>query len=170
MGATPRPAALARHLSCLRRSDLRRDHLRHNERLGTVSTDPQTILILLNVDLVLLLSLGALVASQLVKLLIERRRGAAGARLHTRMAALFSLVALTPTIVVAVFSALFLHFGMQSWFSEKVSSAINRSQVVAHTYVQEQGNNIRISTLAAAMELNGQAFTSCAGHNLCPDC
>ena len=119
--------------------------------------DPQTILILLNIDLVLLLSLGALVASQLVKLLIERRRGAAGARLHTRMAGLFSLVALTPTIVVAVFSALFLHFGMQSWFSEKVSSAINRSQIVAHTYVQEQGNNIRISTLAAAMELNGQA-------------
>ena len=119
--------------------------------------DPQTILILLNVDLVLLLSLGALVASQLVKLWIERRRGAAGARLHTRMATLFSLVALTPTIVVAVFSALFLHFGMQSWFSEKVSSAINRSQVVAHTYVQEQGNNLRISTLAAAMELNGQA-------------
>ena len=119
--------------------------------------DPQTILILLNVDLVLLLSLGALVASQLVKLWSERRRGEAGAQLHTRMVALFSLVALTPTIVVAVFSALFLHFGMQSWFSEKVSSAINRSQVVAHTYVQEQGNNIRISTLAAAMELNSQA-------------
>ena len=121
------------------------------------SPDPQTILILLNVDLVLLLSLGALVASQLVKLWSERRRGEAGAQLHTRMVALFSLVALTPTIVVAVFSALFLHFGMQSWFSEKVSSAINRSQVVAHTYVQEQGNNIRISTLAAAMELNSQA-------------
>ena len=119
--------------------------------------DPQTILILLNVDLVLLLSLGALVASQLVKLWSERRRGEAGAQLHTRMATLFSLVALTPTIVVAVFSALFLHFGMQSWFSEKVSTAINRSQVVAHTYVQEQSNNIRISTLAAAMELNSQA-------------
>ena len=119
--------------------------------------DPQTILILLNADLVLLLLLGALVASQLVRLWIERRRGAAGARLHTRMAALFSLVALTPTIVVAVFSALFLHFGMQSWFSEKVSSAINRSQAVVQTYVQEQGDNLRISTLAAAMELNGRA-------------
>ena len=119
--------------------------------------DPQIILILLNVDLVLLLSLGALVASQLVKLWGERRRGEAGARLHIRMAALFSLVALTPTIVVAVFSALFLHFGMQSWFSEKVSSALNRSLVVAETYVHEQTDSIRISSLAAAMQLNGQA-------------
>ena len=120
--------------------------------------DPQTILILLNIDLVLLLLLGALVASQLVKLWSERRRGAAGARLHIRMAALFSLVAMTPTIVVAVFSALFLHFGMQSWFSEKVSTALNRSLVVAQTYVGEQGDSIRISTLAAAMQLNGQAL------------
>ena len=119
--------------------------------------DPQTILILLNIDLVLLLSLGALVASRLVRLWIERRRGAAGARLHTRMATLFSLVALTPTIVVAVFSALFLHFGMQSWFSEKVSSALNRSLVVAQTYVEEQGETMRISTLAAALRLNGEA-------------
>ena len=119
--------------------------------------EPQTILILLNIDLVLLLLLGALVASQLVKLWMERRRGAAGARMHIRMAALFSLVALTPTIVVAVFSALFLHFGMQSWFSEKVSTALNRSLVVAQTYVQEQGDSIRISTLAAALQLNGQA-------------
>ena len=39
--------------------------------------EPQTILILLNIDLVLLLLLGALVASQLVKLWMERRRGAA---------------------------------------------------------------------------------------------
>ena len=130
--------------------------------------DPQTILILLNIDLVLLLSLGALVASRLVRLWLERRRGAAGARLHTRMATLFSLVALTPTIVVAVFSALFLHFGMQSWFSEKVSSALNRSLVVAQTYVQEQGDSIRISTLAAAMRLNGEAIHIARNPQLLP--
>ena len=130
--------------------------------------DPQTILILLNVDLVLLLSLGALVASQLVQLWSERRRGEAGAQLHTRMVALFSLVALTPTIVVAVFSALFLHFGMQSWFSEKVSSAIDGSQAVARTYVQEQGDSLRISTLAAAMELNRQAPNFVARPELMP--
>ena len=119
--------------------------------------DPQTILILLNIDLVLLLSLGALVATRLVRLWLQRRRGAAGARLHTRMATLFSLVAMTPTIVVAVFSALFLHFGMQAWFNEKVSSALDRSLVVAQTYVQEQTDSIRISTLAAALRINSEA-------------
>ena len=130
--------------------------------------DPQTILILLNIDLVLLLSLGALVASRLVRLRIERRRGAAGARLHTRMAGLFSVVAMTPTIVVAVFSALFLHFGMQSWFSEKVSSALNRSLVVADAYVYEQTDSIRISTLAAALRLSGEAANLARSPHLLP--
>ena len=118
--------------------------------------DPETVLILLYIDLVLLLSLSALVASRVVRLWIERRRGAAGARLHTRMATLFSLVALTPSIAVAVFSALFLHFGVQAWFSEKVSSALNRSLVVAEVYVKEQNEGIRISGLAAATALNSQ--------------
>ena len=130
--------------------------------------DPQTILVLLNIDLVLLLLLGALVASRLVRLWIERRRGAAGARLHTRMAGLFSVVAITPTIVVAIFSALFLHFGMQSWFSEKVSSALNRSLIVAQTYVHEQGDSIRISTLAAALRINGEAVQLVRNPQLLP--
>ncbi len=130
--------------------------------------DPQNILILLNVDLVLLLGLGALVASRLVRLWIERRRGRAGARLHTRMATLFSLVAMTPTIVVAVFSALFLHFGMQSWFSEKVSSALDRSLIVAQTYVQEQNDGIRVSTLAAALRLNGEVVRVARDPQLMP--
>ncbi len=119
--------------------------------------DPETVLILLYIDLVLLLSLSALVASRVVRLWIERRRGAAGARLHTRMATLFSLVALTPSIAVAVFSALFLHFGVQAWFSDKVSSALNRSLVVAEVYVKEQNDDIRIGGLAAATALNSRA-------------
>ncbi len=119
--------------------------------------EPRTILILLNIDLVLLLSLGALISSRLVRLWLARRRRSAGSRLHTRMAALFSLVAVTPTIVVAVFSALFLDFGMQAWFNQKVSTALDRSLLVAQTYVLEHREGIRAEALATATELNRQA-------------
>ena len=119
--------------------------------------DPRNILILLNIDLVLLLLLGAVVASRLVRLWLERRRGSAGSRLHTRMVALFSLVAVTPTIVVAMFSALFLDFGMQSWFNEKVSTALDRSMVVAQAYILEHREGIRAEAFAMASDLNRQA-------------
>ena len=119
--------------------------------------DPRNILILLNIDLVLLLLLGAVVASRLVRLWLERRRGSAGSRLHTRMVALFSLIAVTPTIVVAMFSALFLDFGMQSWFNEKVSTALDRSMVVAQAYILEHREGIRAEAFAMASDLNRQA-------------
>lgn len=120
--------------------------------------DPQTALILLLVDLVLTLSLGVLVSRRLVLLWIEGRRGSAGSRLHARMVMLFSLVAVAPAIVVAVFSALFLNFGLESWFNERVSTALEESVAVADAYREEHRQQIRAEVLAMANELDREAF------------
>jgi two-component system nitrogen regulation sensor histidine kinase NtrY len=74
---------------------------------------PNTVLLFLTLDTVLLLALGAVIARRLVEVWAERRRGLAGSRLHIRLVVLFSLVAVTPTIIVAVFSYLFFSFGVQ---------------------------------------------------------
>ena len=116
--------------------------------------DPRVVLILLVVDLILLLSLGALIARQLVRLWVERRSGSAGSRLHTRLVALFSLVAVAPAIITAVFSALFFHLGIQSWFSERVRTAVQESLAVANAYVAEHRNVIRAEVLAMANDIN----------------
>ncbi|MCC7272774.1 MAG: PAS domain-containing sensor histidine kinase [Alphaproteobacteria bacterium] len=125
--------------------------------------DPATVLLLLNLDLILLLLLGALVARRLVALWAERRRGMAGARLHVRFVALFSLLAVTPTIVVAVFSFLFFNFGIQNWFSETVRTAVFESRAVAHAYLEEHQNVIRADISAMAADLNRDA-TSLIGN------
>lgn len=119
--------------------------------------NPQHVLILLVVDLVLLLSLGAVVARRLVRLWVERRSGSAGSRLHVRIVALFSLVAVTPAIITAVFSALFFHLGVQSWFSERVSTAVQESLAVAEAYVVEHRQALRADVLAMANDLNRAA-------------
>lgn len=119
--------------------------------------DPQTVQILLLTDLVLLLSLGVVVSRRLVLLWIERRRGSAGSRLHTRMVMLFSLVAVAPTIVVAVFSALFFNFGIESWFNERVSTVLKESAFVAEAYRDEHRQQIRAEVLAMANELDRRA-------------
>lgn len=115
---------------------------------------PQTILILLNVDLVFILLLSAVVLSNLVKLWLERRRGIAGSRLHMRLVALFSVVAVAPAIIVAVFSVLFLNFGIESWFSDRVRTAINESTAVAEAYLNEHRQVIRADALAMANDIN----------------
>lgn len=116
----------------------------------------QVVLGLLYLDLALLLLLGVLVARRMVQVWRMRRRGSAGARLHIRLVGLFSLVAVAPAIIVAIFSALVLNFGLQNWFSETVRTAINESQAVAESYLQEHRRNIAGDIMAMANDVNRQ--------------
>jgi two-component system nitrogen regulation sensor histidine kinase NtrY len=122
---------------------------------GWAPVDPQSnaLILLLNADLVLLLSLGAVVARRLVALWIRRRAGGAGSRLHLRFVGLFSAIAVAPAILVAVFSALFFNIGVQSWFNERVSTALNESQQVAQAYLREHQRVISGQVLAVANDL-----------------
>ena len=70
---------------------------------------------------------------------------------------LFSLIAIMPTIIVAVFSYLFFTFGIESWFSDKVRTAISESLAVAEAYLHEHQQAIRADVLAMANDLNRDA-------------
>ncbi len=120
-----------------------------------ISPDMDQLFLLLN--LILVLPLCAIVARRMVQVWIERRRGLAGARLHTRLVVLFSLVAVIPTIVVAVFSSLLFSFGVQAWFSERVRTALSESQAVAEAYLHEHQQTIRADVIAMASDLNHEA-------------
>ena len=113
-----------------------------------------TVLSLLYIDGILLLMLGVVVARRLAQVWFARRRGAAGSGLEVKLVVLFSLVAVTPAILVAVFSALFLHFGMQSWFAERVRIALNQSQIVANAYLVDHRRIIEADAFALANDLN----------------
>src|SRR6201998_4483418 len=119
---------------------------------------PGAVLSRLNLDLVLLLLLGAVVAKRLIEVWAERRRGLAGSRLQIRLVVLFSLIAVLPTIIVAVFSYLFFSFGIESWFSDKVRTAITESLAVAEAYLHEHQQAIRADVLAMANDLNRDAL------------
>jgi two-component system, NtrC family, nitrogen regulation sensor histidine kinase NtrY len=120
---------------------------------------PVVVLLLLNLDLVLLLALAALVIKRFVEMWLERRRGLAGSRLQVRLVVLFSMIAVLPTIIVAVFSYLFFSFGIESWFSDKVRTAISESVEVADAYVKEHQQAIRADALSMANSLDQYAAT-----------
>ena len=119
-----------------------------------VTLDPLSVLLLLNLDLVLLLGLSALVARRLVIIWVARRRGLAGARLHSRLVGLFSLVAVMPTIVVATLSFILFDFGLQGWFSDRVSTAVKESFAVANAYLEEHRQTIGADVIAMAQDIS----------------
>jgi two-component system nitrogen regulation sensor histidine kinase NtrY len=99
--------------------------------------DPGSVLVLLLVDLAVLLSISAIILRRLVLLWVERRRGSAGSRMHARLVLMFSIVAVAPAIIVAVFSALFFNLGVQAWFSDRVKTALSESVAVGEAYIAE---------------------------------
>ena len=111
----------------------------------------------MNIDLIILLLLASLIARRIVMLWSGRKRGLAGSHLHVRLVYVFSILAAAPVIIMTVFSAFFFHFGVQAWFSQRVQTAINESQAVAQSYLEEHKQVIRADTLAMADDLNRQA-------------
>ena len=113
-----------------------------------------TVRVLQLIDIVLALSLGALVAVRLVRLWLERRRGGIGSRLRTNLVGLFSIVAVAPAIVVAVLAAMFFELGVQTWFDDRVRTALHESVEVARAYTEEHQKGIFGDALVIANELN----------------
>ncbi|MEX1108095.1 MAG: two-component sensor histidine kinase, partial [Dongiaceae bacterium] len=118
--------------------------------------NPRTVLVLLVLNLVILLGLGAIVIRRLVALWLERRRGLAGARLHSRLVLLFAVVAVTPAIIVAVFSAMFLNLGIEAWFSDRVRTAVKDSLIVARAYLAEHQQQIGSDVLSVLENLRNE--------------
>lgn len=93
-------------------------------------------------DLVYVLAIAAMVLSQVVRLIAARRAKSAGSRLHLRLTGVFGLLALIPTVTVAIFAVLTVNIGLEGWFSERVSQVISNSVAAAQAYETEQSADL----------------------------
>ena len=118
---------------------------------------PSAPIALLLVDLLLFFLLGSFIVRRIFGLVIRQRQGRAGSGLQLRVIAVFSALAITPAILVAVFAALFFVYGVQSWFGPRVKTAVDESLAVAQAYLAEHQQVIRGDILGMANDLNRAA-------------
>ncbi len=121
---------------------------------GHISLKPKRVLTFLSVDIALLMVLVAIIARRIYNLWASLRAGSTGSQLQKRILLLFSIVTITPTIIVSIFAALFFNLGIQTWFNDRVQTAVNESLAVAEAYLSEHKENIRADALAMANDLN----------------
>ncbi|MGR3617096.1 MAG: ATP-binding protein [Paracoccaceae bacterium] len=122
------------------------------------SSAPSLRMILL-ADLVYVLVLVALVLGQLGRLLAARRAKSAGSRLHLRLIGVFTLLALIPTVTVAVFAVLTLNIGLEGWFSDRVRQVVGNSLSAAEAYENEQSADLASDANALARFLDSSRDT-----------
>ncbi|APE43320.1 PAS domain-containing sensor histidine kinase [Sulfitobacter alexandrii] len=124
--------------------------------LGQGANTPSLRLILLT-DLVYVLLVAALVLSQVARLIAARRAKSAGSRLHLRLTGVFALMALIPTVSVAVFAGLTVNVGLEGWFSDRVRSVVETSLTAAQAYENEQREGLREDAAALARFIDQNA-------------
>ena len=93
---------------------------------------------LLLLDLVYVLIIAGLVAIRISRLILSRRSRTSGSRLHSRLTKVFTLIALLPTIIVAIFATISINFGLEGWFSSNVQKVVENSMMAAKAYENEQ--------------------------------
>jgi len=116
------------------------------------------ILLLLNLDLILLISLIITITKRLVNIWSRKKSGQLGAQLHSKVVVMFSLLAAAPAIVVAIFGAIFFTVGIDNWFSVQVQNALNKSLSVSDAYLEQAQKQIGTDAIDIAGMINSSGI------------
>ena len=108
----------------------------------------------LTADFVYILFITTLLIRRLVQLAADRRAESAGSRLHFRLTTAFGVIALFPTVLVALFAVLSINQALEGWFSERVRSAVGASLSAAQAYQTQIRNGLMADTRVFAQQLN----------------
>ncbi|MFH1887620.1 MAG: ATP-binding protein [Pseudomonadota bacterium] len=114
-------------------------------RFGTGIPVSNTILmfIMININLILILTLFFLVVRNLVKLWYERRRKVAGSRLRVRLVMAFLTLSIVPTVVLFFFSIQFIVTSVEFWFNVPVEQSLVQSLEVGRKLYDHVEENHR---------------------------
>ncbi|MDC0603987.1 PAS domain-containing sensor histidine kinase [Amylibacter sp.] len=110
--------------------------------------------LILLADGIYLLVVISIVGYAVMRMFAARRAKSAGSRLHMRLSRVFAIVALIPTVLVAVFAVVTLSIGVEGWFSKNVQNVVKSSLSAAEAYKNEQRDDLKIDLSFMSVRLN----------------
>jgi two-component system nitrogen regulation sensor histidine kinase NtrY len=127
----------------------------------------KSLRVVLLADFIYALIVAGFVVRRLAEMISERRKGD-GATLHMRLVRFFTLIALIPTILVAVFATITLNVGLEGWFSERVRDVVSNSLAAAQAYEDEHRVTLQTDarTLADYLEEQKRRYPLLTGGQL----
>ncbi|WP_155154965.1 sensor histidine kinase NtrY-like [Curvivirga aplysinae] len=112
------------------------------------------ILLMIYIDGALLLATSVILTHRLVQIWSARRRGSAGAQIHSTLVLYFAALAAVPAILISIFSLIFFDLGLDSWFSQRVRTAVVESQAIAEAYLAEHNKILQADALRIARDIS----------------
>lgn len=115
---------------------------------------PLLIALLLVANLIPAIALMVLL-SRRVAMRRAEQGGLGTGRLHTRLVALFSVIAAVPTVLVAIFASLLLQSGLEFWFSGKARGMFESAVQVARNVYQYELSRVGEEGFAMSTDVAG---------------
>jgi two-component system nitrogen regulation sensor histidine kinase NtrY len=109
------------------------------------------------INLVLVIAMVAAIAVQGAGLWRAWKEKVAGARLHARIVALFSLIAALPALLLAIAASSTFSRALDSWFNQETTAIVQQATNIGKVYFLEHGQGIRTDAINMARDLDEAA-------------
>lgn len=120
--------------------------------------DPSLVIALVLLDSTLLLALTLFLLRNKLRTFINKRIKSGKSKIQDRIINTFCIAAITPTVLLSIFSISFFNFGLKSWFDHRINSVLTNSLHIAESYIEENKLNLRNTTWTLADDLSNMYY------------
>ena len=121
---------------------------------GFVPLTDKNLQILLIIDVILLLIFFYLIFRNILRLYSARKRNKTGYQTNIKYISLFSLFTFIPSLLIAIFSLFLFNFGVQNFFNDQITKAVNNSYDVAKNYLEESKKTVESDVFLMSIGIN----------------
>ena len=121
---------------------------------GFIPLTDKNLQILLIIDIVLLLVFFGLIFKNILRLYSTGKRNKTGSQTNLKYISLFSLFTFLPSLLIAIFSLFLFNFGVQNFFNDQITRAVNNSYDVAKNYLDESKKTVESDVLLMSVGIN----------------
>ena len=121
---------------------------------GFISLSARNLQILLIIDVFLLIIFFSLIFKNALRLYSAGKRNKTGSQTNIKYISVFSLFTFIPSLLIAIFSLFLFNFGIQNFFNEKITQAVNNSYDVAKNYLNESKLTIKADVFLMSVGIN----------------
>ena len=121
---------------------------------GFIPLTEKNLLLLLSIDIILLIIFFYLIFRNFLRFYAAGKKNKSGSQTNLKYISLLSLFTLIPSLLVAIFSLFIFNFGLQKYFDDKITQAVNNSNDVAKNYLEESKKNVKSDVILMSVGLN----------------
>ncbi len=121
---------------------------------GFVPLTDKNLQYLLIIDIFLLLLFFTLIFKNFYRFYYTGKKNKKGSQTNLKYISFFSLFTVIPSLVVAIFSLFIFNFGIQNYFDNQITKAVNNSFDVAKNYLEESKENVLSDVILMSVGLN----------------